>query len=150
MIWESKWNWARLLRKDDKTKKAQKLLQEADYILETEKYYVLFRTRVKAKKVEMPIFVEPSLHRRIKELAREKGLSMSQLVNKLVQEYEGLPNVDYGRLIGGRKKSAILRFYTDEETRQKIEDMAEKLSVSMSDVIRAILEEKLEVEYDKA
>ncbi len=133
---------ARLLRKDDRSKKAQQLLAMAEYVLDAgEHYYVLFRSKVKSKKEEFQFKVSSDVHKRIKQRARKEGMTISQLVCKWIDEYEGLPDVGY-RTKGEKLTNGIL-VYTPKRLREKIQQMAEKLGVSMSEVVRNIIEEKL-------
>ncbi len=139
--WERKWNLARFLRKDDNSPKAQELLSLAEYVYDAGDYYILFKSRFRAKRDAFQLKMSEELYKKLKEFAKKEGMSMSEYAHKLAWEYQGTPKVHYRGNVKGMTASIIV--YMDEGLRKKLIQMADNLGVSMSEVLRGILEEKL-------
>lgn len=139
----NKWQYGRLLRKDDRSIKAQELLKEAELVVDAGDYYVLFKRRVKSKGVEFQFKITKELHEKVKEKARQAGKSLSEYVCDTLREYEGLPSLVHYRGTPRGLTSTLFLIYMDDELREKLERMAQELGVSKSEVVRAILEEKV-------
>ncbi len=153
---ERGWNYARVLRKDDMTMKAKKLLGQAEFVFDAGKYYILFRSRMGRSRIEMPVMIEKNLYEKIKDIARERGMSINQFICMLLREHEGIPDlkyVDCAKLRERRrekekakeeKMDACMRLYLEKDIRKKVEILSKELRVSMSDVIRAIIFQRIQ------
>ncbi|MEM3426663.1 MAG: ribbon-helix-helix protein, CopG family [Nitrososphaerales archaeon] len=136
---------ARLVRKDDKSRKAKQLIETAEYVLDAGNYYVLFRSKVKTKGEEFQFKISPEVQEKIRRRARQEGTTINQLLCQWVDEYEGLPDVSYYRRRNAKKEKLTegVLMYMSKRTKEKVAQMAEKLGVSMSEVVRSIIEERL-------
>lgn len=141
--WSNKWNLAIMVSKDDTSDRAKKLLDMGDFVLDVGDCYVVFRKKVRKVGKAFQVKVPQTLQQKIKQKAKQEGKSLNDFVCKVLEEYDGVPNIDYYR---GQKEEPMdksLTVYLPAELRSKVERIAQKLEVSLSEVIRRILEERV-------
>ena len=141
--WSNKWNLAIMVSKDDTSDRAKKLLDMGDFVLDVGDCYVVFRKKVRKVGKAFQVKVPQTLQQKIKQKAKQEGMSLNNFVCKVLEEYDGVPNIDYYR---GQKEEPMdksLTVYLPAELRSKVERIAQKLEVSLSEVIRRILEERV-------
>lgn len=141
--WSNKWNLAIMVSKDDTSDRAKKLLDMGDFVLDVGDCYVVFRKKVRKVGKAFQVKVPQTLQQKIKQKAKQEGMSLNDFVCKVLEEYDGVPNIDYYR---GQKEEPMdksLTVYLPAELRSKVERIAQKLEVSLSEVIRRILEERV-------
>lgn len=132
-----------MVSKDDTSDRAKKLLDMGDFVLDVGDCYVVFRKKVRKVGKAFQVKVPQTLQQKIKQKAKQEGMSLNDFVCKVLEEYDGVPNIDYYR---GQKEEPMdksLTVYLPAELRSKVERIAQKLEVSLSEVIRRILEERV-------
>lgn len=141
MEWERRWNLARVIRREvQKTPWAEALMREADFVLECGDYVVLFKRRYRTRRVPLQVRMSEKTTSSLKKLSVREGIPTSDLVNEMISSFEGIPPVSPVRRKVGENR---LMLYLDEDVAEKVKKLAEETGVSRSEVVRAILEERL-------